>query len=156
MKHVHDHLWHRHSVTINQVDTLSYLRHWNNSLQVNMSLHLDTLSYLRATNNVIFDSIWDRTHDLSQVMMTAINTLQFLFVLIGIELYDFKCRPLECDRSCVIKQHRTLVIAVISIVIRFLARNILLLILNNKQQKRKVGTKHVMILYIGSSLLTYG
>ena len=52
-----------------------------------------------------------------------------------------------------IKQHRTLVIAVISIVIRYLARNILLLILNNKQQKRKVGTKHVMLLYIGSSIL---
>jgi hypothetical protein len=47
------------------MDTLSYLRHWNNSLQVNMSLHLDTLSYLTATNNVIFDSIGDRTHDLS-------------------------------------------------------------------------------------------
>jgi hypothetical protein len=76
------------SSALYKTNTLSWifigLAHWNNSLRVDMSLHLDTLFWFRANQSALFPYHGENKWIFNEMMMSSAlyktNTLSWLFI----------------------------------------------------------------------------
>jgi hypothetical protein len=76
------------SSALYKTNTLSWifigLAHWNNSLRVDMSLHLDTLFWFRANQSALFPYHGENKLIFNEMMMSSAlyktNTLSWLFI----------------------------------------------------------------------------
>jgi hypothetical protein len=79
------------SSALYKTNTLSWifigLAHWNNSLRVDMSLHLDTLFWFRANQSALFPYHGENKLIFNEMMMSSAlyktNTLSWIFIVLA-------------------------------------------------------------------------